>query len=110
MKYVLAGFDLDKAMDYLIGDKLCNFVRTSDRSLDFAGELPTFVAEVKTLFTAADIRSYLDGLGRMRCFFHEPVSANFFCRQKSSNKVRVLMVCKEEYLIIPFGCYAFFFN
>ena len=51
-------------MRYLIGDKLFDFVRASEDDPDFATELPAFVAEIRPLFSAAEIREFLDDLKR----------------------------------------------
>jgi len=48
-------FGLENALDYLIGEKLFSFVTASEQHPDFAAELPAFVAEIRRLFTAAQI-------------------------------------------------------
>lgn len=55
-------FGLESALDYLIGEKIFNFVTAAERDPDFAAELPAFVAEIRRLFTAEEIQSYLDRL------------------------------------------------
>jgi hypothetical protein len=39
---------------------------TSERDTQFAGEVPAFVAEIQSIFTAAEIRNYLDHLERRK--------------------------------------------
>jgi len=63
---------LENALDYLIGEKLFSFVRTSEQRPEFAAYLPAFVAEIKRLFTAAEIHDYLDQLERTK-FLAPPV-------------------------------------
>jgi hypothetical protein len=55
-------FGLESALDYLIGEKIFGFVMAAERDPDFAAELPAFIAEIRRLFTAEGIRSYLDHL------------------------------------------------
>jgi hypothetical protein len=57
---------LENALDYLIGEKLFSFVRTSEQHPEFAAELPAFVAKIRRLFTAAEIHDYLDQLERTK--------------------------------------------
>jgi len=55
-------FGLQNALDYLIGEKLFHFVQVSEQRPEFAAELPAFVTEIRRLFTAEEIREYLDHL------------------------------------------------
>ncbi len=59
-------FGLENALDYLIGEKLFSFVRASEQHPEFAAELPAFAAEIRRLFTAAEIHEYLDYLERTK--------------------------------------------
>ncbi len=59
-------FGLESALDYLIGEKVFSFVRAAERDPDFAAELPAFIAEIRRLFTAEEIRAYLDRLERTK--------------------------------------------
>ena len=54
------AFGLQKALGYLIGEKLLNFVRAADEDSAFAGELPRFVEEIKQIFDRVEIETYLD--------------------------------------------------
>ncbi len=55
-------YGLDDALNYLIGEKLFHFVQAAEQHPEFAAELPAFVAEIQRLFTASQIRNYLDDL------------------------------------------------
>jgi len=55
-------FGLQRALDYLVGEKLFNFVQASEQHPEFAAELPVFVGKIRQLFTAEEIREYLDHL------------------------------------------------
>ena len=57
-------FGLESALDYLIGEKIFSFVMAAERDPDFAAELPVFIAEIRRLFTAQEIHTYLDELER----------------------------------------------
>ena len=59
-------FGLKNALDYLIGEKLFNFVQTAEQHPEFAAELPVFVAAIQQLFTAEQIRDYLDDLEKRK--------------------------------------------
>ena len=55
-------FGLESALDYVIGEKIFSFVMASERDPEFAAELPAFIAEIRRIFTAEEIQSYLDRL------------------------------------------------
>jgi len=59
-------FGLESALDYLIGEKIFSFVMVAERDPDFAAELPAFIAEIRRLFTAEEIHTYLDRLERTK--------------------------------------------
>ena len=47
-----------KALGYLIGEKLLNYVRASDSDPSWAAKLPLFAAEIKRIFTTEELRTY----------------------------------------------------
>ena len=51
---------IENALDYLIGEKLMNFVAASEDYPEFAQELPQFIEEIRRLFTPTEISRYLD--------------------------------------------------
>jgi len=59
------AFGLEKAIGYLVGEKLLNFLEVSDEDPEFAGELSRFVEEVKQIFAPSEIQAYLDGVRRV---------------------------------------------
>jgi hypothetical protein len=59
-------FGAKNALDYLIGEKLFAFVEAAEKDSDFAAELPAFVAAIQRLFSAEEIRAYLDHLERTK--------------------------------------------
>jgi hypothetical protein len=50
---------LRSAFDYLVGEKLMTFAEAAVTRPEFARELPRFIAEVRRLFSADDIRRQL---------------------------------------------------
>ena len=63
------AFGLPKALGYLLGEKLLNFLRAADEDPAF-GELPRFVAEIKQIFDRAEIETYLDTVHRVGALGH----------------------------------------
>jgi len=61
-------FGLETALDYLVAEKLFNFVEISDENPQWAAELPAFIAEVRRLFTAPEIQEFLDYPKRSKRF------------------------------------------
>ena len=60
------SFGPEKALDYLIGEKLLTFLRASEQEPEFATEVPAFVDEIRLIFTTAEIGTYLDHLERTK--------------------------------------------
>ena len=59
-------YGLQRALDYLVGEKLFSFVRAAERAPEFAAELPNFVAEIRRIFSPQEICGYLDDLERSK--------------------------------------------
>ena len=60
------SFGLKDALDYLIGEKLFTFLMASEQDAEFAAEVPAFIDQVRRMFTAEEIRAYLDHLERTK--------------------------------------------
>ena|ERR1700733_5453525 len=60
------SFGPEKALDYLIGEKLFTFLMASEQDPEFAAEVPAFVDEIRRIFTTAEIRTYLGHLERTK--------------------------------------------
>jgi len=54
-----------KALGYLIGEKLVEFMRVAERASEWREQLPMFVGEIKRLFSSEEIRQYLDEIHRV---------------------------------------------
>jgi hypothetical protein len=52
------AWGIRKALGYLVGEKLLNYIRASDTDPSWAEKLPLFVAEVKRIFTAEELGGY----------------------------------------------------
>jgi hypothetical protein len=61
-KEIRDEFGLQRALGYLIGEKLFSFVAAAEQHPEFATELPQFLAEIQRLFTSQQVCSYLDNL------------------------------------------------
>ena len=61
-KDIRESFGVARALSYLIGEKLFSFVEASEEDADFAAELPDFVREIRRIFSAREIRNFLDHL------------------------------------------------
>lgn len=61
---IKARFGLKAAFDYLVGEKLVNFVGVAAEHPDFARELPRFVSEVRHMFTPDEIGTHLARIER----------------------------------------------
>ena len=52
-------YGLKSAFDYLVSEKLLDFVRAAEREPKLARQLPRFVSEVRRIFEADEIRAHL---------------------------------------------------
>jgi hypothetical protein len=59
-------FGVDRALQYLTGEKLFSFVYNSERNQDLAAELPALVSEIKGIFTNEEMSCFLDELKRTK--------------------------------------------
>ena len=57
---ILDAFGEQKALDYLVGQKFLNFLEAGDNNDDFRGEIPSFVAEIKSIFETWRLAQYLE--------------------------------------------------
>jgi hypothetical protein len=72
---VAQRYGVVSALDYLIGEKLMDYAEMAVTRPEFARELPSFVAEIRSIFSADEIRAYLEHLDRMRSLDDETLSA-----------------------------------
>lgn len=57
-------YGVKAAFDYLVAEKLVNFVDAATTRPEFARELPRFVADVRDFFTLQEIRTHLARIAR----------------------------------------------
>lgn len=53
-------FGTPKALEYLVGEKFMNFLAAADSDADFRAEIPTFVAEIKSIFEPWQLAEFLE--------------------------------------------------
>ena len=53
-------FGTPNALAYLVGEKFLNFLEAAETDADFRAEIPSFVAEVKTIFEPWQLAEYLE--------------------------------------------------
>jgi hypothetical protein len=63
-------FGNEKALGYLIGEKLLYFINVADDRPEWAEQLPLFVLEIKRIFQPWEIQEYLDNIKRVGAFGH----------------------------------------
>jgi hypothetical protein len=59
-RQIEAEFGTEKALDYLIGEKFLNFLEAAENDAEFRAEVPTFVAEIKTIFEPWKLAEHLE--------------------------------------------------
>ena len=57
-------YGLQAAFDYVVTEKLLNFISAAAGHPEFARELPRFVSEVRRMFTPAEIRTHIARIER----------------------------------------------
>ena len=53
-------FGTQKALTYLIGEKFLNFLEAAEDDPEFRAEIPTFVAEIKSVFEKWQLAEFLE--------------------------------------------------
>ena len=59
-------FGLGNRLEYLVGEKLMRFVDTAEHNPKFAQEVPSFVAEIKRVFSVAEVGNYAVTIARTK--------------------------------------------
>jgi hypothetical protein len=59
-----------KALGYLVGEKLLNYIRAADSDPSWAAKLPLFAAEIERIFTAEELRAYFATATRVGAAAH----------------------------------------
>ncbi len=53
-------FGTDRALSYLVGEKFLNFLEAAETRPEFRAEIPSFVAEIKSIFERWQLAEYLE--------------------------------------------------
>ena len=53
-------FAIQKALEYLIGEKFLNFLEAAETDSDFQAEIPAFVAKIKEILERWQLAQYLE--------------------------------------------------
>ncbi len=53
-------FGTPNALAYLVGEKFLNFLEAAETDASFRAEIPSFVAEIKTIFEPWQLAGYLE--------------------------------------------------
>jgi hypothetical protein len=53
-------FGVQKALEYLVGEKFLNFLEAAETDADFRAEIPAFVAKIKEIFERWQLAQYLE--------------------------------------------------
>ncbi|MFH1038035.1 MAG: hypothetical protein V1789_05135 [PVC group bacterium] len=67
---IMERFGVEKALGYLIGEKLMNFVQAAEQHSEFEEELPEFITEIKSIFQPWEISEYLENVKRVGALGH----------------------------------------
>jgi len=67
---VLDEFGTEKALGYLVGEKLLNFLEVAERDPGWRAEIPGFVAEIKDIVEPWQLAEYLDTPRRLGALGH----------------------------------------
>lgn len=66
-----------KALGYLVGEKLLNYLRVSDADPSWAAHLPQFLAEVRRIFTLDEVRECFATTTRVGAAGHVMTEAQY---------------------------------
>jgi hypothetical protein len=65
-----ADYGTDKAMGYLIGEKLLNFLEVAERKPEWRAEVPHFIARIKKIFQPWQIAEFFETPRRLGALGH----------------------------------------
>ena len=63
-------FGSEKAMGYLIGEKLLNFLEAAETDAEWRAEIPLFVDEIKDIFEPWEIAEFFESPRRLGALGH----------------------------------------
>jgi len=65
-----ADYGTEKAMGYLIGEKLLNFLQVAETKPEWRAEIPQFIARIKEIFAEPQIAEYFETPRRLGALGH----------------------------------------
>ena len=65
-----ADYGTEKALGYLIGEKLLNFLEVAERKPEWRAEVPLFIAKIKKIFEPWQIAEFLETPRRLGALGH----------------------------------------
>lgn len=89
-----------KALDYLIGEKLMDFMRASDQHPEFAAELPGSIEEIKAIFEPWEIRGYLEGVRRVGALAHVSTDEEYETLQEAGAIEEDVVHAAEDVILL----------
>ena len=94
------AWGVQKALGYLIGEKLMNFMRASDQRPEFAAELPNFIQEIKQIFEPVEIRGYLDSVRRVGALAHVSTDEEYETLQEAGAIEEDVVQAAEDVILL----------
>jgi hypothetical protein len=70
VEQIEAEYGTEKAMGYLIGEKLLNFLEVAERKPEWRAEVPDFIAKIKEIFQSWQIAEFLETPRRLGTLGH----------------------------------------
>ena len=92
-------FGVQKALDYLVGEKFLNFLEAAETDADFRGEIPAFVAEIKTIFERWQLAQYLETARET-----EPFDPTLYEDDDETEPEEVEDLRQEVFATVPVTC------
>jgi hypothetical protein len=89
-----------KALGYLIGEKLLAYLRASNALTDLAPDLPRFVAEIKSIFEPYELDAYLTGARRLGALGHAMGDEQFAQFRAAGAVAEDIVTAAEDVLLV----------
>lgn len=93
-------FGTQKALGYLIGEKLLAYLRAANARPDLAADLPRFVAEIKSIFEPFELDAYLSGVRRLGALGHVMGDEQFAQLRAAGAVAEDIITAAEDVLLV----------
>ena len=97
---IQARFGTQKALGYLIGEKLLAYLRATNARANLAADLPMFAAEIKSIFEPNVIRAYLSGVRRLGALGHVMSDEQFAEFRRAGGVSEDIVTAAEDVLLV----------